>query len=270
MPPVALWTLRFGQHSLDLEEGSHVLGRSHDVQVPVDDELVSRRHAEIVVSEASAAIRDLGSRNGVLLGPRRLPPGELVPLEHGDTFVLGQTRCIFARKRSRSERILKTVRASMTATSTGSPAEVSTGMLVTHLTFLAEADRSLAQGRLDRFATATHLLLENLSTSGLRGLSHEEPAIQSAARHALQLAEMRGVEWVELLLDLYTPPGFVLSAQAVASLHRLFEANDWQSEKLEAYVARVRPGLETDPRGRALLMQLEMLQRRQRPHSGSA
>jgi predicted component of type VI protein secretion system len=268
--PVPRWILRFGPYVIDLEEGSHVLGRSQDVEVPVDDELVSRRHAEIVVTEGGAAIRDLGSRNGVLLGPRRLPAGELVPLAHGDTFVVGATRCIFARRRGRSERVLKTVRASMVSgPSSGASLDSPTGAHVTHLTFLAEADRSLAQGRLDRFATATHLLLENLSTAGVNGLAHEDPAVSAAARHALQLAEMRGVEWVELLLDLYTPPGYVLSAQAVATLHRLFEEHDWRSTKLDAYVARVRPRLETDPRGRALLMQLEALQRRQQTRSGS-
>src|SRR5688572_28601503 len=46
------------------------LGRGTRAEVSLDDSLVSREHAVITRDEAGWMIRDLGSRNGTLLGGR--------------------------------------------------------------------------------------------------------------------------------------------------------------------------------------------------------
>src|SRR5262249_6302120 len=66
--------------------GDHVLGRASECAVCVDDPLASRRHAAITVSEENVTIRDLGSRNGVLVNgddidhDRSLQEGDLITL----------------------------------------------------------------------------------------------------------------------------------------------------------------------------------------------
>jgi len=66
--------------------GEHVVGRGLDCSVCIEDPLASRRHAAITVTSEHASIRDLGSRNGVLVngdeidGHRVLATGDLITL----------------------------------------------------------------------------------------------------------------------------------------------------------------------------------------------
>jgi hypothetical protein len=58
--------------SVELESGTHVLGRSRDCQVVIDDPSVSSRHAQIEVAEGGAWISDVGSTNGTFIGSHRV------------------------------------------------------------------------------------------------------------------------------------------------------------------------------------------------------
>jgi len=49
---------------IDLVQGDTVLGRSPECHVTIEDPLVSRMHARIVIQGSQATIQDLGSRNG--------------------------------------------------------------------------------------------------------------------------------------------------------------------------------------------------------------
>jgi len=59
------YRLRFVLQELDLPQGATIIGRSLDCHLTLEDPLVSRRHARIVVDERGAHIEDMGSRNGV-------------------------------------------------------------------------------------------------------------------------------------------------------------------------------------------------------------
>jgi pSer/pThr/pTyr-binding forkhead associated (FHA) protein len=57
---------------------------------------VSRRHARITLSDASATIEDLGSTNGTYVNRgRRLVPGQPMMIEDGDELILGKTTLRF-------------------------------------------------------------------------------------------------------------------------------------------------------------------------------
>ncbi|HEX5037194.1 MAG TPA: GGDEF domain-containing protein [bacterium] len=61
-----------------LEEGSIVLGRVGDVDIPINDLGISRKHCEIVFNNNGQAIlRDLGSTNGTFLNGKRVDEAEL-------------------------------------------------------------------------------------------------------------------------------------------------------------------------------------------------
>jgi pSer/pThr/pTyr-binding forkhead associated (FHA) protein len=69
------------------------VGRLGDNEVQLEEGSVSSRHAEIVVQDGSAVLRDLGSTNGTFLN-REQVTGEH-PLNEGDEIYFGSVRCVF-------------------------------------------------------------------------------------------------------------------------------------------------------------------------------
>ena len=69
------------------------VGRLGDNEVQLEEGSVSSRHAEIVVQDGAAVLRDLGSTNGTFLN-REQVTGEH-PLNEGDEIYFGSVRCVF-------------------------------------------------------------------------------------------------------------------------------------------------------------------------------
>ncbi|RYG69331.1 FHA domain-containing protein, partial [bacterium] len=92
---VARYRLRFQLQEVDLPPGETLIGRSLDCQVTIEDPLVSRQHARIVVRGDEATLEDLGSRNGVRLN------GVVVrtsaPLKDGDRLRIGTQELVVAK-----------------------------------------------------------------------------------------------------------------------------------------------------------------------------
>jgi DNA-binding winged helix-turn-helix (wHTH) protein len=86
------WILR-GRNRIPLEPGETVIGRDPGAGLFIDDASVSRRHARIVVSAESATLEDLGSKNGTLLGDRKIEA--TVPLEDGSRLRIGAVTLTF-------------------------------------------------------------------------------------------------------------------------------------------------------------------------------
>src|SRR5271166_4712851 len=79
--------LRYLHHDLELSEGQFVVGRSAGCQLSLDDPLVSRRHALLVVARDGVTVEDLESRNGIVVnGDRIASRRSLVP---GDRIMIG-------------------------------------------------------------------------------------------------------------------------------------------------------------------------------------
>ncbi len=87
------YRLRFLVQEIELTGPEVVIGRSPDCQIAIEDPLVSRRHARILLSERGAALEDLGSRNGLALN------GEAVrgamALADGDRIRIGTQELVF-------------------------------------------------------------------------------------------------------------------------------------------------------------------------------
>ena len=86
------WILRAGKRTA-LEPGETVIGRDPGAGLFIDDPSVSRRHARIVVTEESATLEDLGSKNGTCLGDRRIEAP--VPLDDGARIRIGTVALTF-------------------------------------------------------------------------------------------------------------------------------------------------------------------------------
>jgi len=87
-----------GDREIILPDGEHILGRSNDAIIFVDDAGVSRQHARITIAAQGATLEDLGSRNGTTLDGR--PIEGPTALADGAVIVLGTTVLKFRAFRS--------------------------------------------------------------------------------------------------------------------------------------------------------------------------
>jgi DNA-binding winged helix-turn-helix (wHTH) protein len=90
--PAACHLVLAGQE-VPLAEGENLIGRGVDCAVRILSPRVSRRHARLVVTEGSATLEDLGSKNGTYLRGRRLDA--VAPLVDGDEIAMGTALLIF-------------------------------------------------------------------------------------------------------------------------------------------------------------------------------
>ncbi len=94
------YRLRFLLQEIDLPPGETILGRSASCHVTIEDPLVSRQHAAIIVEANGAKIRDMGSRNGLTVNARAIAgPTEL---KDGDRIRIGTQEMVFCAVRSQS------------------------------------------------------------------------------------------------------------------------------------------------------------------------
>jgi pSer/pThr/pTyr-binding forkhead associated (FHA) protein len=88
-------------HELGL--GVHVLGRHGGADIILDHVDVSRRHAELEITLDGATIRDLGSKNGVVVGHRKV---DAATLDDGSRVAIGELKLILEHPGARVDRLL--------------------------------------------------------------------------------------------------------------------------------------------------------------------
>jgi len=85
--------LMWGERLVPLAFGENVVGREAGCALTIPSGLVSRRHARIVVTVQGATVVDLGSKNGTLVGGRRIE--QETWLADGDEIRIGPARLVF-------------------------------------------------------------------------------------------------------------------------------------------------------------------------------
>ncbi|EPX55819.1 hypothetical protein D187_008380 [Cystobacter fuscus DSM 2262] len=78
-------------------QGKLVVGRQAPATVLLDDDSVSRRHAEVELGPDGPVLRDLGSANGTLLNGERVAPQEPLDLQPGDVITFGMVEVVVER-----------------------------------------------------------------------------------------------------------------------------------------------------------------------------
>lgn len=81
-----------------LTDGEYVLGRDPDLELFLDAEDVSRRHARITIAGTEATIEDLDSKNGTFVSDRRVDSA--ARLVDGASIRVGSVRLTFTAVRS--------------------------------------------------------------------------------------------------------------------------------------------------------------------------
>ena len=66
------FTLEWAGGEVTLHDGENLIGREEEAAAWIESASVSRRHARIVVSEGTATLEDLGSKNGTFLRGQRI------------------------------------------------------------------------------------------------------------------------------------------------------------------------------------------------------
>jgi hypothetical protein len=103
---VARYRLRFLLQEFDLPRGVTVIGRSLDCNLTIEDPLVSRQHARIVIDDAGGTVFDMESRNGVRVNGALIRTATL--LTDGDRVRIGTQEFVFCRVDTEGRRHSKT------------------------------------------------------------------------------------------------------------------------------------------------------------------
>jgi hypothetical protein len=105
------YRLRFLLQEFDLPQGVTIIGRSLDCNLSIEDPLISRQHAQIIIDESGARIQDMQSRNGVRVNG--LVVRQPTALQDGDRVRIGTHDLVFThvvpgdRARSKTTGVLR-------------------------------------------------------------------------------------------------------------------------------------------------------------------
>lgn len=91
-PATSRPSLDIDGHRVEITRPVTVIGRGSDADVMLDDSGVSRRHAEIHITDGRARIIDLGSTNGTHVDGAKQP---VATLYNGSTITIGRTRIVY-------------------------------------------------------------------------------------------------------------------------------------------------------------------------------
>jgi hypothetical protein len=223
----------------DLRPGATRIGRSAGCEITIDDPSISREHAEIVVDDRGACIRDLGSRNGVRVNGARIT-GETT-LRDGDRIGIGQQDLVLNAD-VRERNLARTSR--MTAVQP--PRDRASWWMALHAEL---ADKAMANGRLSEAEQAIARVDEACAAAILCHQSFPsdalEPVLSSAVRLSAALDRPRWLTWSLETLRAFriTPTNALVAQLETAPAHLLDDAR----VALASYVAEMRdssPSLE--------------------------
>ncbi|HET9958359.1 MAG TPA: sigma 54-interacting transcriptional regulator [Polyangiaceae bacterium] len=82
------------------ENGELSIGRAEDATLRLTSNSVSRRHARLRVHGADLSLEDFGSANGTLLNGERVPAQREIPVQAGQTILIGDFALVLRTRRA--------------------------------------------------------------------------------------------------------------------------------------------------------------------------
>jgi hypothetical protein len=276
--------LRYLHHDLELIEGQFVVGRSAGCQLSLDDPLVSRRHALLVVADDGVTIEDLQSRNGVIVNGERI--AERRRLAPGDRILIGSQELTLLEGRegigrataggvSLGKRTLPKMpvapglaeRSSSVPPEEPSMSDAEPSMVRRADAFNllgSVAEKALAMGRADEAERLLASALGDVVEASRAGKRLSPWLVDLAARFAAKLATATAKgAWADYVIELYDAQGRPCPAPVIDELYiALRKVNAIDLGRLKGYVAQLREKQASlGPAERFLLQRIEGLER---------
>jgi predicted component of type VI protein secretion system len=282
--------LRYLHHDLELSEGEFAIGRSADCQLSLDDPLVSRRHALLLVSRDGVTVEDLGSRNGVLVNGLRVV--DRTPLSPGDRILIGSQELTLLLGRegggleTTSVHLSKNTMPTLAAMRQDLPESIAPKSetvrpppdrtpsegLEPSIERRADvfnllgrvAEKALAMGRADEAERLLTGPLAEVAEASRQGKRLSPSLLEVAARFAAKLASATAKgAWIDYVIELYDTQGRPCPASVVDELYNaLRKVTPIDLVRLRAYVGHLRERQATlGPAERFLLQRIEGLER---------
>jgi pSer/pThr/pTyr-binding forkhead associated (FHA) protein len=284
-PPALALCLHLHERNEDipLDRPEITIGRSPNCQIVIDDTLVSRKHARIIVTSEEAVVEDLNSANGVyvngerILGSRQLAPGDRILIGreilqlievHEDTAPTGRSEAPTTESAQADPRA--TIVSVPAVAPPPSPTAAGISQQITArdnsafelLGILADRARALGHGE-----DAEKILAERMSAVLRAARAGSVPTPQQCAqvgRHALGLAASTGKGvWVDYVVELYHLARRPWPAAIVDELYNLVRNVDAINlPHLRAYIQTLKASAASfGPAERFLLQRIDGVER---------
>jgi uncharacterized OB-fold protein len=295
---LARFFLRYQAIDLKLDASDFVVGRTAGCHLVLGDALVSRRHAVFRVTRDGVEVRDLGSRNGVLVNGARIEGPSV--LKDGDQVRVGAQDLVLSSverdpRDGGTEELLQcrhcgelydAVNEACTACGRrdqGGPVEESESQIPdtvvvsdseprpsSHaggsLEVLARlADKALGMGRYDEGERLVGSMLNGILSRASGSEGQDRETLSLASRYALRLAEVtHSPIWIDDTFRLYSTARQLMPADTIDELYRVATKVRYANPRaIRNYVSRLKDAaVEFGVTERFLLQRLEGLERR--------
>ncbi|HYQ41007.1 MAG TPA: FHA domain-containing protein [Polyangiaceae bacterium] len=276
--------LEYQGRTFELRPGEILIGRSSNCHLVLDDGLVSRRHAQFIVTDERASIEDFSSANGVFVNSKRVNGSE--QLKAGDQLQIGKQQFTFCSVARPVAAVPAERRMAETLHGLRSPADPSLAPISDtradtkselkqpeiEATQRAEAlellggvaDKVLALGRGEEAERVLSTALNNVLNEAKRGREPAARVVSKAATYAGKLAEATSHgKWLDYTIDLYAalrrPMPIEFVDQMYAVLRRVDAVN---LGALRAYLSILHAQTQAfAPNERFAIQRLEGLER---------
>jgi hypothetical protein len=268
---ICFW-LEYSGRRFFLSDGRTLIGRAANCQIVLDDALVSRRHAQLLVKEQRVTVVDLGSANGLQVNGDRA--GESTELTPGDVLTIGQQEMVLRSGPRPNRRVATSRFSAKTLTGVeaadllgGGPNSLeaeSTHGTRTLMLLGGVADKVLALGRGEEAERVLGNFLHKLLEAVCAGEQPEGDTVEKAVGYAVRIASATGKgSWVDYCIQMYSELKKPLPTAVVDELYTVLrKVSDIDRKALKAYVGLLRERQNRfGPAERFLMQRIEGLER---------
>ena len=255
--------LETGNQNIELRPGTLAVGRSSGCNIVLDDNLVSRRHAEFIVTDTTCTVRDLGSVNGVYVNSRRI--NESLAVRDGDRIQIGQhefrLRTVVRESVPVGDRLTA---ETLHGISESEPSDEQTHAGDVFDLLGPVAEKVLALGRGDEAERILSGVLQSVLRESIGGKPLDSSMTDRAAMYAIRIAEATGrPHWLDYVIELFSAINRLLPAREVDRLYDVVrKARGMNVTAFRAYVGKLQANASMlGPSERFVLQRLEGLER---------